>query len=1413
MHGQLFTSDFLREGIRETPGWRAAEAGFIEFRERVLRIFANLRADTALNEAQTEDEVILPVLAALGWHDYFLRQATPNSRGRSDVPDFLLFTSAEAKQAARAERQPDRRYRRGKLILEAKRWLRPLDRGSHDAGDLADPGTPSSQILRYLSRAEVASDRAMQWGVLTSGGVWRLYWQSARSRSEEFLEFDLAKLAGVAGLNADMFAPADIEDVHYLRAFYLLFRREAFLPQPDDADGRSFHAIALGEARLWESKVSQDLGQRVFDELFPRLATALVRHDPRAPNPLDRIYLDTVHRAALVLLYRLLFVLFAEDRSLLPVTDTRYDDYSLRWLRNDIAHRTDANDTFSATATRAWQHLRSLFRAIDKGDDSMGLPPYNGGLFHEDSDDILARTELPDVELAPLIDGLSRRPYAEGPGAIRRGLINYRDLAVQQLGSIYERLLEQRLVTDASGAVMVQPSIFARRNTGSYYTHDNLVKLILGEAIGPLIDERIESFDAAAAQVGGQGTRLAPEQARRQLDDVDPAGAILALRVCDPAMGSGHFLVSAVDYLADRVLEQLAAAQAIAEEAGVEHWQPPLLHTITTMREHILARAQENRWALDPALLDDRHLVRRMILKRVVHGVDKNPMAVELAKLALWLHTFTVGAPLSFLDHHLRCGDSLYGEHVGTVRAAIHEHGGLLADNQLTAMLSAADAMLEIGQIVDVDLSEVARSRSLAENAFAHLEGIRRLLDFWQALRWVAPLDIPRTRWGEGQQTALEIVSGHHGSDLIAVLAPGRIEWGDPATNARINGLLDACRALAAREHFLHWELAFPGVWKNVGSLEPTGGFDAVIGNPPWDRMKLQEVEWFAERRPEIARQPRASDRKRMIEALKRDGDPLSADYALAAQRAEDAARIARACGDYPLLSSGDINIYSLFVERASHVAKPDGMVGLLTPSGIAADKGAAKFFRSIATTGRLAALFDFENKKVFFPDIHASFKFCSLVFAGKGRTFSHARCAFYLHAVDEMAPPELSGDADETARMAATRVIELSADDFRAVNPNTGTAPIFRNALDAALTTRIYRAHPVLVQHAFDVLRDPLTNRMETGPDGHPLPDPDKVTGESRLYPVRYCTMFHMTNDSGLFKRADELQVDGWYPVAGGHWKKGTAEMLPLYVGRMIQHYDHRAANVTVNEENLHNAALSLVVTDEQHRDPNFFPTPQYWVPSDSEQLQDYAGWAIGFRDIARATDVRTFIASIVPNTAAGNTLPLVLQHAAAQVPYQAWSPYFVANVSSMVLDYIARQKVQTTHLNWYVVEQLPLIAPAAYNAPIGAGIVGDFVRGEVLRLSYTARDLAPFARDLGYVGEPFEWDAEDRRHRMARLDALYFNLYGLSRDEASYVLDTFPIVREHDEAEFGRYRTKELVLGYMNALAASDTTTILAL
>ena len=1355
MQGKLFTQDFLREGIKETDAWKCLDSNELtRFRKCIGAIFDTFPPDSQANEAVTETEIVFKVLEALGWAS--LPQQTASSKGRQDVPDVLLFADTATKQAALAERKDEQRYRHGAAIVECKRWRRPLDRG--DRTDPLDANAPSNQMLRYLSRVEVASERAIQWGLLTNGRYWRLYFQGARSRSEEFLELDVALLAGMKGLQVELFDASGQDAEHFLAVFYLLFGRAGFVPQPKDPENRAFLFIALAETRRWEERVSQDLGELVFERLFPRLVTAMAQRDPTASQPPTADDLDAVRREALILLYRLLFVLYAEDRNLLPVHDRRYDDYSLRKIREDVARRLDAHDVFSTSARRYCNDLKDLFRIINQGDASLGVPPYNGGLFDDRAHELLARLALSDAVLAELIDGLSRRPVGQ-----ERRWINYRDLSVQQLGSIYERLLEYRVVGDGAGQIQVSPTVFARKGSGSYYTHDDLVQLLIRQTVEPLLDERADAFrqrvDALARPRSPKSQRL------RELQDHDPAAAILELKICDPAMGSGHFLVSLVDYLADQILERMADSTARVSWAdAVEPYVSPLARRIADIRERILASSRAHGWTVDPAQLDDRHIVRRMILKRVIFGVDKNPMAVELAKVALWLHTFTVGAPLSFLDHHLRAGDALYGERVDKVLDELRAFGALFQKNELARIAVATASMNQIADLTDVDIAEVHQSRHLFEQIDAELAPLRKLLDFWQALRWLPANDPVRQRgWAD-------LASGHFG-DVIDVIDAGSVVTGDSASNeaGAIQTLLRQTRERAEQEGFLSWAIAFPTVWRHLESGQAQGGFDAIIGNPPWDRMKLQEVEWFAARKPDIAHAVRAADRKRLIGRLEKTGDGLWLDYQQARNRAETAVRIARDSGEYPLLSGGDVNLYSLFVERAQSLVNDRGIVGLLTPSGIASDKGSSAFFKSIATTGRLAALLDFENRKGFFPDVDSRFKFCGLVFGGAKRRFSETRCAFFLHTVAELDDPQ--------------RSFTLSADDFAAVNPNTGTAPIFRYRRDAEITKAIYSRCPVLVDRR-----------------GNP-PQP--------VWPVRYATMFHMTNDSHLFKRRDELDAAGFYPVKGNRWSNGQEDYVPLYVGRMIHQYDHRAAGVEVNETSLHNPALSSAVSLPEKQNVTFVPAPQYWVPRNKVSC-NYQRWVIGFRDVARATDMRTLISALIPFPSAGNKLPLLLPLDNEHENYKNFMPLLLANLNCYPLDYVLRQKVQSTNVNWYILEQIPMISPQKFENSIGNQTIADFIREQVLRLTYTAVDMRPFAADMGYGGEPFVWDEDDRRHRLARLDALFFHLYGLDRNDADYILAQFPIVREQDEKQFGRYLTRDMVLAYMNAVAAGDLDTV---
>ena len=479
-----------------------------------------------------------------------------------------------------------------------------------------------------------------------------------------------------------------------------------------------------------------------------------------------------------------------------------------------------------------------------------------------------------------------------------------------------------------------------------------------------------------------------------------------------------------------------------------------------------------------------------------------------------------------------------------------------------------------------------------------------------------------------------------------------------------------------------------------------------------------------------------------------------------------------RGSGDFPLLGRGDINLYSLFVERSMALVKPDGFVGLLTPSGIYADKTAADFFRSVSTGGRVSSLFDFENRKIFFKDVHGSFKFCALVFGGEQRIFPQTDCAFFLHDTRAV------GDSD--------RCFPMKPSDFARVNPNTGTAPVFRTRRDADITRRIYERHPVLVDHS--------------------------GTRERRVWPIRYATMFHMANDSGLFRTSAQLEEEGFYPIEGNRWKKGQEELyLPLYEGKMVQAFDHRAASATVNPENLKRPSQTLATTHTQHTDTRWSPTPSFWVPANKVEpkMSAITKWTIGYRRVSIATNARTMLAAITPRAGYSDSVFLLMRSCGLS---SSDASLLVGNLNCFGFDFITRQKMHGVNLSWYILEQLPVIAPDDYDRRFGDEMARELVRRHVLRLTYTAHDMTPFARDLGYLGPPFKWDEEERRHLRARLDALYFHLYGLSRDDAAYVLDTFPIVRRQDEKAFKRYRTRDLILAYMNALAAGDTKTVVS-
>lgn len=780
----------------------------------------------------------------------------------------------------------------------------------------------------------------------------------------------------------------------------------------------------------------------------------------------------------------------------------------------------------------------------------------------------------------------------------------------------------------------------------------------------------------------------------------------------------------------------------------------------------------------------------------MIHGVDKNPMAVELAKLSLWLHTFTVGAPLSFLDHHLRCGDSLFGEWVGTGMERL-ERGGLLKLDELTAAERGIAGMAMVEDLTDADIGEVKESARNFDEARERIKPLYRYLSLLQGYRWIEGSAEDALKQAKALEKASVRVQGDEAFALskqawdmkrkgraLDVLLDGGL--GNPTEvldmcYGRIGerqqsragddpalGPLIKAAEIAAMSNFLHWELAFPTVWSDWRSpSKRRGGFDAIIGNPPWDKMRFEEVQWFEPRVSAIARAATAAERHALIEKLKADGDPLWDDYQKARTFSEQAMAMARRTPTLSALAGGDTNLYALFVAQSQNLLNDRGICGLLVPTEIATALATAANFRHLTEKKRLNCILDFQNRLTgeshqYFPDVYYREKFCVYVFGGAKRSWETIDCAYFL-----------KGTADV---LVAAQTTKMTPAEFGIVNPNTGTAPVFRTPEDAELTRRVYRDFPILVDQ--------------------------RRKNQPKTWAVQYASVFHMSGNSGQFRTAKQLETLGHYPVEGGRWRKGSADWLPLYEGKVVQAFNHRAASIRREEANLHRVAQPVPVELEQLANPAWVPTMQFYVPFADELDQ----WAVAIKDVTSVTNARTVIAALIPSRAAGHTLPLLDMPAADR-------PTFVAMLNSFAYDYLARQKVQKNHLAWFILEQLPVIRPTDFDRAFGPMTAREIVAREVLQLTYTAHDMGPFAREMGCDGAPFAWDEADRRQRRARLDGLFFHLYGLAKEDASYVLSTFKIIADQDDRDHGRFITRDLILAQMDALSAGDPDAIIVL
>ena len=555
-------------------------------------------------------------------------------------------------------------------------------------------------------------------------------------------------------------------------------------------------------------------------------------------------------------------------------------------------------------------------------------------------------------------------------------------------------------------------------------------------------------------------------------------------------------------------------------------------------------------------------------------------------------------------------------------------------------------------------------------------------------------------------------------------------------------------------------------VWEDIfGSILGEGGkgFDCVIGNPPWERVKLQEREFFSEVVPEVAAAVNASDRKALIAGLEKKSPELWQRYLAAHANAEATLDYARKSGQFPLTGRGDINYYALFAELATSLVAEDGVIGMLVPSGIATDKTTSDFFSQIVGDGRLIALYDFENKAGLFPDVHRSMKFSVFHVDGSGEPQRVTDFVFFAHAVDEL------GDGK--------RHISLSAKDIALLNPNTKTCPVFRTNKDADLTRAIYGRVPVLVRRSED--------------------------GVSNPWGLRFLRMFDQTNDAAKFHNAEKLRDNG-FKLDGMSWTKVDASYIPVYEAKMVQAYDHRAASVIVKESNWMRQGQKETTSLVEHADPAFVAVPRWWVDEKNvlARLDGKKHSAfLGFKDITSPTNQRTMIASAIPWSGVTNHFPLVLTDFDVQHEL-----CLLANLNSLVLDFVCRQKIGGVTLNFFIVEQLPILEPTTYDQDCPwteSGSILHWIAERVLDLSCSSEDLLPLAAAAGR-SVLTNWDENKRVDTVCQLDAAFFILYGLTKSEAEYVLDQFAYVAHVQERLLSPEPIRDRVLRAFDDLRA---------
>ncbi len=1132
-----------------------------------------------------------------------------------------------------------------------------------------------------------------QWAILINGKKVRLLRDFYHSITKGFLEFDLESIFETA--NTEQF-----------RVMFRILHRSRIENQYQgkqeieyDEEG---NPIDVEDNCLLESfhKKSRETGVKVGNKLRDQVIEAIEKlgngfAENLNPDEFQNGKVKGFYGEILNIIYRLLFLMFAEQKGWLPVRNSIYArTYSLNALREMAERGNYSHDE----EHDLWEGLKITFKLVANGYEFKNgdkINAFGGQLF---SDKKIAVIKDLSLKNKFLLDAIYRLSYFKLDNLSNR--INYANLAIDELGSVYESLLdyEPKLAKEnltlgkreiKRGEFYLDDRGTDRKTTGSYYTDSRLVAQLIESALVPVIQNALKDKTTQA----------------------EKEAALLDLKVADIACGSGAFICAALEKLG----ETLALIRMGEEERPTE---------------------------------DQLREAKRDVLLHCIYGVDLNPMALELAKFSLWITASLPDMPLTFLDHKLKCGNSLIGATPELIKKGIPEEAYKPVGNDNPAICTElkkkirkqletlskvnepqaqyglqfsrnqTDELLRLREALNNRKQEDSEDVDATEEEFHRLENMERLFKDWlMADVWTAAFFI------EKKETDLN-------------LYPTNATLEQLRENEKLNEtLIERVLKTADQYNFFHYHLEYPEVFEK-------GGFDCLLGNPPWEQIQLEEEEFFAGKDNDIADTKNASKRAAKIENLISTNPLLYRDYKIALDDSNKVANFIKLSGAYKNSTFGWLNTYLVFTEKYDQILSSSGYTGIIIPSGIMSDKNSMPLFHSLLKKGKISEAIDYINLKHIFPSIDNRTKFCSFIFSGRENQFKEAKMSFYNLEID--------------LEKIRSRSILVSYDSLYKISPNTKNCLTVSSNEEYQLIYKIYKNSAIISDDEKENLF--ITKQMFNVSDK--------------------ADQFVTLNDEVKKSIKQNKIIDS-----------EKEKYFGLYESKHIHQFDHRFSTFESSSPSEIASGNSSYVTDLQKSNFDYSITCRYYISKElTERFYNKHNYKfeaiIATRMISSPTNERTLIGAFAPKLAFSNSANLILGKDKKALVV------LLANLNSFVCDFVCRRRMGGINLNLWNLNQLPIII---YNV-IPERLKEHIIKNTV-QLSNTSNDVSPFFLDFPEI-EKISWNKNLRHSLQCELDAIFFHLYHLDKNDVEIIMDSFPAVKKRDEEKHNSFHTKETIL-----------------